>query len=376
MTQQPGKAGTTWGQVRRLRLAAIAFLLLPVVAMVASAEPVSAQPGSTTTTIPSPSGPTSIVQLGDSVASGEGTLYGFTFNTTTGKWEGPANKNPTWLGPYPDCHQSPDAYGQVLANSYPGAKFTQLACTGATFDHGIAGAWSATVPAEFGDWANKTNLNATYTDAKPDLVLVTLGADDVQFVNIVTKCVEAFSSSACTKDNPNGPSDVIKKDFFDYLPTLEANLKTLASWITARGKALGVDPKIVFTTYPNPLPDDAPAGGKNFCPDSWLLYNDQLNYLSSLVPVLDKDIVSAIDTYVKDTGDRNVAVVNLANAFDGRQWCAKSGDTYIEPDAYGFSIYTSYFDTSNPSPFHPTPAGQQIIAQDIKPTVDKLFSQH
>src|ERR1700733_8592652 len=64
-----------------------------------------------------PAGPRSIVQLGDSVASGEGTLYGYTYDTNTQRWTG-GNIDAVWPGPYPLCHDSPDAYGHVLATQY------------------------------------------------------------------------------------------------------------------------------------------------------------------------------------------------------------------------------------------------------------------
>jgi lysophospholipase L1-like esterase len=342
--------------------------------------------GTTAAATTTQAGPRAIVQLGDSIASGEGTLYGFSFDTHTGKWVGPANPDPTWAGSYPDCHQSADAYGQVVASTFPGATFTQLACTGATFEKGISGPWSAAVPAEFGNWGTRTDLNPQYTTAHPDLVLVTLGADDVQFVNIVTQCAEyvyyhPFSATACTAANPNGPKDVVKKDFIDYIPTLERNLTTLAGWIEARAKQLGAaghPPKIVFTTYANPLPANGPAGGKNFCPDTWLLYNDQLTYFSSLVAQLDKDIVRTIDTYAAQHHDTNIAVADLAHAYDGHQWCAKdTSGTYVAPMAYGFSIYPHYSDLRNPNPaaFHPTPAGQKAIATHVEAVVAKLFKQ-
>jgi lysophospholipase L1-like esterase len=330
------------------------------------------------------SGPTSIVQLGDSIASGEGTLYGFTFDTKTGKWQGPADAKPKWEGDYQDCHESKDAYGQVLAGTFPKASFTQLACTGSTFDHGIAGPWSNAVPAQFGNWATRTELNARYTAAKPDLVLVTLGADDVQFSQIVTQCAEyvyyhPFAATQCTAQTPNGPDDVIAKDFTNYLPTLNQNLTTLISWIEERSTLLGSphSTQIVFTTYPDPLPSDAPAGGKNYCPDSWLFYNDQLTYLSSLVHVMDNDIVQTIRSYASANNLANVTVVDLQNLDDGHQWCAKEAHkgTYVAPWAYGFSIYHHYSDLIDPNPaaFHPTPAGQRAIAEALEPTIKHLF---
>jgi lysophospholipase L1-like esterase len=328
--------------------------------------------------------PTSIVQLGDSIGSGEGTLYDFTFNAKTGSWSKPGTPDPTWLGPYPACHQSPDAYGHVLATQFKGARFTQLACTGATFEKGIAGPWSATVPAEFGNLDQPSTLNPTYTKARPNLVLVTLGADDVRFVQIVSTCAEytllhPLGPTQCTASSPNGPDNVIKNDFIDSLPALEQHLTTLAGWIEQRGAQLGVRPKIVFTTYPDPLPDDAPAGGRNFCPDTWLFTNDQLDYYSSLVPVLDQHIATTINHYAASHHDKNITVVNLVNAFNHHRWCARTGrGAYVTPDAYGLSIYHGLGDLLDPNPaaFHPTPTGQRVIAQMLKPAVGRLFSSH
>jgi hypothetical protein len=364
----------------RVRMRIVFCVLLSLSSLVMGSFTYPASGASPASTVP-----TSIVQLGDSIASGEGTLYGFTFNTSTGKWVGPANPKPTWAGPYQDCHQSDDAYGHVVAATYPNATFTQLACTGATFDKGISGPWSSAVPPEFGNWDTKTALNPRYTAADPSLVLVTLGADDVKFVDIVTQCAEyvyyhPFSDVQCTAAQPNGPNDVVKHDFTDYIPTLENNLTTLAGWIEARGTRLGSKdhhpPKIVFTTYANPLPANAPAGGKNFCPDTWLLYNDQLTYFSSLVAQLDRDIVTTINAYATEHHDTNIAVADLSNTYDGHQWCAKdTSGTYVAPMAYGFSIYPHYssLDDPNPAAFHPTPVGQKAIATKVEAVVAQLF---
>ena len=357
------------------RLAALAAVALGL-CVVGSGGPAAARPTGV--------GPSSIVSLGDSIASGEGTLYGWSFKATSGSWEGPSDPNPTWSGSYQDCHQSPDAYGKVVSSSYPKAEFNLLACTGSTFDKGIAGPWSATVPAQFGNWETRSGLNPVYQSADPDLVLVTLGADDVQFVDIVTQCAEYVyyhptAPTQCTAKTPNGPNDVIKKDFIDYLPTLEHHLTTLISWIEARHDRVGqhVAPiRIVFTTYPDPLPSDAPAGGKNFCPDTWLFYNDQLTYLSSLVHVLDQHIVDTVTAYAKAHHESDVHVVDLANLYDGHQWCAKdSSGAYSAPWAYGMSIYHHYWDLRNPNPaaFHPTPEGQRQIAAKVDQTVKDLF---
>jgi len=60
----------------------------------------------------------SIVQLGDSIASGEGTLYGYRYDMRTRTWTG-GSIDATWPGPYPACHVSPDAYGNTVAQPFP-----------------------------------------------------------------------------------------------------------------------------------------------------------------------------------------------------------------------------------------------------------------
>ena len=148
-------------------------------------------------------------------------LYGY-YNGYWKNWPStsPATWTPSGSPVYPECHQSPDAYGQIVADAYD-AKFTQLACTGASFLAGITGDESfpqgsiyssaflgpytvgaptvpsggaASVPAQFGDVGNqrycRAKSNSAYTSANPNVVLLTLGADDLKFVDILTACIE------------------------------------------------------------------------------------------------------------------------------------------------------------------------------------------
>jgi lysophospholipase L1-like esterase len=315
--------------------------------------------------------PTSIVQLGDSIASGEGTLYGYTYDTSSQEWTG-GNIDAPWPPPYPLCHDSPDAYGNVVARNF-GATFTQFACTGATFAAGISAPETSDGtqmrPAQFGNWDTQQDLNAEYDAARPDVVLVTLGADDLQFVAIVEACIKNgyehyFDSSVelqCTEANPGS---TIEQDFFDFLPTLEENYGTLVTWIEKRAQANNVPvPKIVFTNYANPLP---PSGTK--CPDTSWLYKKQTQYLSSLVGELNQKIEAAIE----GLDNPDVALADISGAYSpagsSHIWCTD------DPWAYGLSIYHMYdpdsFDSQ--APFHPTPDGQNSIAEHVIPVVSKL----
>ena len=316
------------------------------------------------------------MQLGDSIASGEGTLYGYTYDAKTGNWTG-GNINAKWPPPYPGCHDSDDAYGQRLASSFH-AVFSQFACTGATFANGISApeisGGTTLRPAEFGNWATMKDLNAEYDKAKPDLVLITLGADDAQFVSIVENCVENgykykfyLANEECI---PSNPGSTIEQDFFSFLPTLRQNYATLLSWIDARAhdKSPGGQlPKVVFTTYANPFPDSGVT-----CNDINYLYPEQAAYLSSLVTQMNQLIMSSIPTL----GSDNVAVADISKAYqptgEDHRWCTS------DPWAYGLSIYSVYHPTSfkSQAPFHPTPRGQQRIAELVAPVVLKLFNEH
>jgi len=316
--------------------------------------------------------PKSIVQLGDSIASGEGTLYGYTYDSTTLEWEG-GNLNAQWLPPYNECHDSQYAYGQVIA-TYFGSQFTQLACSGATFADGITtpeldSNGNPMSPAQFGNWANQTDINAAYDAANPDLVLITLGADDLQFSPIVKACIENgyeyyfdLAKLECTAKNPGS---TVQTDYFDFLPTLKQNYATMVQWIEARAKQNGRPvPKIVITNYANPLP---PTGTK--CPDTNYLYPQQTKYLSSLVTQVD----GIIESTVNGLKDPNVAFADISGAYtpqgQSHIWCT------TDPWAYGLSIFslTNPDSLESKAPFHPTPDGQESIAQHVIPAIRGFF---
>lgn len=321
--------------------------------------------------------PLSIVQLGDSVASGEGTLYGYRYDRATQTWTG-GNLNATWPGPYPACHQSPDAYGNVVARNLH-ARFTSFACTGAKYENGIvnpqvnAGVLVNTVlrPAQFGDYSTGANLNVAYDAARPDVVLVTLGADDLLFVPVVKDCVENALAAAvslqalrCTSTNPGA---MITNDFSTNLPLLGSHLQALVQGIQARGRAHGRVPKIVVTTYHDPLPP-----GSTRCPDVALLDPTQVSYLGTLVPELNQEIV----TTIKGLSVKGVALADTSNAMVGpdgtnHRWCSP------QPWAYGLSVFkiSNPVTVSSQAPFHPTPNGQRRFAALVTPVLQQLIGK-
>ena len=124
-------------------------------------------------------------------------------------------------------------------------------------------------------------------------------------------------------------------------------------------------PKVLFTTYPDPLP----RKGAN-CPDASWLYPQQVQYLSSLVRRLNGAIAKTISGLEVE----GVAAVDLTHAYVpagvDHRWCTPA------PWAYGLSIFHVYEPSSfsSQAPFHPTPAGQRAIASFVIPAVQQLFA--
>lgn len=340
--------------------------------------------------------PSSIVVLGDSLASGEGINYGYTYSTGfPNHWTG-GTKNPTWAGEYQLCHQSLQAYGDLVATAFD-ADLATFACTGSTYDNGIAfdrrAGGQLYRPAQFGDWLSMRQLNAAYDAAKPDTVIVTLGADDVHFVDILTFCATGYTledaeeveaigalrdpgariranfvekyptlealtgrpprseSSYCTAANPG---TVIESEFWDPINSGEiaAHYIDLVTAIRARGQRAGKVPRIVFTTYHNPLPGPSQSIE---CLDLGDLTRAEINYTRTLIGTL--------NDLLKDTvaGLPGVSVADISHSLDGHEFCTD------DPWTYGLTVLA--LNTSSNAPFHPTPAGQQAIAAIVEATL-------
>ncbi len=351
-----------------------------------SDAPPSGQPGT--------GAPLSIVVLGDSVAAGEGINYGYTYSTDfPNGWSGGVT-NPTWQGDYPNCHDSAQAYGDVLAPLLS-ATLAKFACTGSTYDNGIVfdrrSAGTPFRPAQFGNWFGATNLNAAYDAAKPDVVIVTLGADDVSFVDVLTFCATGYtdaaevaalarhpdrsrllrtnfakrfptadawrqrparatasSSSYCTAADPGAP---IVSLFWDPINSgqIAGNYRTLVAAIKARGSQAGKVPRIVFTTYHQPLPGPSLS---DECLDLGDLSRDEINYLITLENTLNATIRAAVG------GLEGVSVADISGVMQGHEYCTS------DPWTYGLSVLLLNEDSQ--APFHPTPSGQAAIAAVIR----------
>ncbi len=308
--------------------------------------------------------PVSIVQLGDSISAGEGTLYGYHYHAKTGLWYGGGPG--AWLKPYPLCHDSPDAYGNVVTGRFADARLTQLSCTGANYENGIIAAKydgkTFQRPAELG---LVQDPNPDYVAAEPDVVVITEGADEIEFADIVTACIESVlkhlvgKQLECTSTNP-GPT--VQRDFLNTIKRMPGQYRAMVSTIERLGAKAGKVPRIVFTSYMDPLP---PAD-LGTCHDTWVLEAEQLAYMNDMLDQLNRMIATTI------TGmhDPNVGFVDLSKSFEYHTWCTS------DPWDYGLSIlYNAYDRINSLAPFHPTPYGQDVIASRVLPEVRAILAK-
>lgn len=252
-----------------------------------------------------------------------------------------------------------------------GAEVTNLACSGASFGQGIV-------------------LDAEFDAARPDLVLVTAGANSVAFERAFAYCVLASRglsereatriATVSTVDDAvstalaaaaqrligsagsdrratctaRKPGTYLEQTVLDRAGAVGNEARRLAASIRARGRALGVVPEVVFTTYPDPLPRATASFLE--CPDAAGLEPDQLGFL--------RDMARRVNAALRDAlaDAPGVRIADPDAAFAGHRWCD------ADPWFYGPSIFVS--DPASRVPFHPTPAGQRAIADAVLMVLD------
>lgn len=316
------------------------------------------------------------VALGDSVASGEGINYEWLWNPPVGEeeygsWTG-YNESPTWKeDPYSSghehCHQSELAYPTMIAEHLgtEGSDFQDFACTGASTENGVLGYQqfadtSETSKPQLGkEGEGYAPPNSDYDEAKPDLVTLTLGADDVHFVEFMEGC---YSLLGTPWSNCNNAENETTAE--GYLATEQSNLETVLTEIKSRGEADGHVPRVVLTTYYNPFPASYQPNCPDLNPFSRLgfgsdLSPEEMGWLEQELRKLNQNIITVANRF------DNVAVVPLSNLMQGHGFC--DGNPWV----YGVSLlgYGGHGNNHNPAPFHPTPVGQEKITERVEEAI-------
>lgn len=246
-----------------------------------------------------------IVSMGDSVASGEGNpdvpgsgcgvpdliaLLGGHHDFTT------CNIDPVWYPQYPSidtgslldptmnqnsrCHRSTWAgvaqfawnlqVAAQLGDGHYSVSPLHVACSGATVDQGLLGPQGPTqgptvrpdLLHEFGNAPTQPSqvqqVRAAIGGRTPDALIITVGADDINFSDILTECLQP--DAACAY--PDGQRKILKK-FNKALSKLNGAYDRLAACVSpsnfkCNGPSLNVPPdRVWLTEYFNPSLDDS-----------------------------------------------------------------------------------------------------------------------
>ncbi|MEO7904334.1 MAG: SGNH/GDSL hydrolase family protein [Candidatus Saccharimonadales bacterium] len=265
--------------MRRMKLSIIVLGLLGGL-MVVSAAQVMAKP------------PLSYVALGDSVAAGLG------LSDTEGD----------------TCGRSTAAYPHQVAAGL-GTIVTQLACSGAKVDEGIYGPQTMADNTELA-----AQLSIAFADGTPDVMTVTVGANDARWTRSIKQCYVW----KCGSRVESVAAKVYRAD-------LRAELYNMLYQVYRRSD--GDPPKVLLSGYYAPIGDAT-------CSDT--------NRLSA-----------SERTWIKQqTADLNQAIKSVIPYFSYAQ--------YVPVSFSGHELCTTtpwVQSLDDPAPFHPTAEGQTAIAR-------------
>lgn len=215
------------------------------------------------------------------------------------------------------CDRSGQAYPYIVAAS-TGLSLSHYACTGAKADEGIYDSQEtsvATLPAQ---------LDQAYTNGTPDLITLTIGANDTRWTQFIRQCYYIRCGYG-----------IDTARFNTYLIDLKLELNVVMAKIHTLSN--GSPPQVIVTGYYNPF-----SLSLTKCNDTNGVTANEASWLSARVDSLNSAISGTIAKYSYGEFARV--------SFAGHELC--STDSWIQ-------------DASSAMPFHPTPAGQEAIATSV-----------
>lgn len=247
------------------------------------------------------------VALGDSIAAGAGLPIG------------PAADDAV-------CARSPQAYPTLLATKI-NTTVTNLACSGAKDSDGIINGQitqGVTVPSQ---------LDRAFQNGVPNLITITIGANDVRWVQFIGKCYV---------DTCGGVGDTAAAA--GYLTYFQGKLAYTLREIKERSGSQ-TPPKVLISGYYNPVTSTSCLGGQ--------VTNAELRWINAQTDNLNKSIrqtvaaTSKISSWFKGT-------YNFASyvpvSFSGHGICSQS--PWVQ-------------NLTDPAPLHPNSQGAAQIANTL-----------
>lgn len=261
--------------------------------------------------------PPKVVQLGDSYSAGNGA-------------RGPSG-NADYDQAVPGCYRSPHNYGGQFAASI-GATYVNAACSGATTSDILSPDTDENQPPQ-----------ADAVDASADIVLMTMGGNDVGFTNIVVQCFVLRIGDLCKTALQNAINGV---------PQMK---EQLIAGMTGVRDRMRPDAQFMLVGYPN-LTRAASYQLLTF--NGWYDVKADLATLMSQGAQAQQEAVDAVNaatgtdsTYYVDTVDEAYAGHEIdQNCLLPRtgDWLWNTAETFVIPETY-----------------HPKPAGWTATANEV-----------
>jgi hypothetical protein len=319
--------------------------------------------------------PTAIVSLGDSFISGEGGRWlgngSEPFGTRSGTdraafgcdgWD--CEYDPARIygsSEANDCHRS-DVAPILSAPAMVDAK-VNLACSGAR----VANVWPAALGGgpHFGETPQADQLAAVARRDEVRMVVLTVGANDVGFGELVAGCALGWARSS--EDDPAFCHGGAQADVDSVLPAMERGLTKALRGIRAAMDSAGyrrADYRLVTMGYASPFP-----------PGRWIRYPEEgwsrLNEGGCPVWNADADwaagegigsIVAAMRAAAAATGSE---FLDLRHALDGHQLCDRRshrvGSAGPSPESAEWVRRLAFVQGSSRESLHPNAYGQRAI---------------
>jgi lysophospholipase L1-like esterase len=222
------------------------------------------------------------------------------------------------------CDRTREAYPTLVAYSLK-LELQSYACTGATMAEGILG--SQTI----NNLALPPQLDQALKSNTPKLITITIGANDIGWTNILSKCISSDCGSI-TDSN----------DITSKLTILNSNLSVIMERIKSRFSQS--EPQVIITGYYNAFPASGEScnaiPGLTATEQAW--WDDQASKLNSTIS-------NAVANY------SFVKYVPLV--FSGHDLCSSA--SWVQG-------------LNNRGPFHPTDEGEVSITKTITESYKKV----
>jgi len=220
------------------------------------------------------------------------------------------------------CARSLQAYPNYVATNL-GTSVTSLACSGAKIDEGLYGSQVR------GGSTLAPQIDQALSAGTPDLMTITIGANDARWIEFMTKCY----ISTCGSKFDSAAAKLLRVDLRGELSAALYRIKNLSNGATP--------PKVLISGYYNPLATAQCLGEGRITAKELSWIKTQTNSLNQAI--------RSVTPYFK-----NVTYVPLS--ITGHELCSK------DPWVQGITAT---------APLHPTATGQAAIAQSFLKVIAK-----